>query len=332
MVRVLPDFVTQTQRPPSSPISKPAQDQLRNKCQICAHDGHTGNDACLGGTGRQWCGQTQAAPQPRTKGWNTHDQGCPHRLGRAFRAAREFHARVEKLYEGCRWAEGPAYFPARRSSSGATSRTTACCATTRRPARSACSAQPRRLFERQHASTAQGRLVTCEHGNRRVTRTEHDGSITVIADRFEGKRLNSPNDVVVEIATARSGSPTRPTASTATTRATRRRARSAPATSIASIPATGEVRIVADDFVRPNGLAFSPDERLLYVVDTGATHVKDGPHHIRVFGVGDDGTLTGGDLRDLHRRLVRRLPLRRRRAASGRAPATASTATTRTAR
>ena len=64
--------------------------------------------------------------------------------------------------------------------------------------------------------------------------------------------------------------------------------------STASIRRRGDVRIVADDFVRPNGIAFSPDERRLYVVDTGATHVADGPRHIRVFDVDDKGNLSGG--------------------------------------
>jgi len=61
-------------------------------------------------------------------------------------------------------------------------------------------------------------------------------------------------------------------------------------------PATGAVSIAADDFVRPNGLAFSPDERILYVADTGATHVEDGPRHIRRFRVADDGRLDGGEV------------------------------------
>ena len=125
----------------------------------------------------------------------------------------------------------------------------------------------------------EGRLVTCEHGNRRVTRTEHDGSITVLADQFEGKRFNSPNDVVVRS----DGSiwfTDPPTASTATTRATAPRARSAAATSTASTRPTDRCTIVADDFVRPNGLAFSLDESILYIADTRA-------NHIRVFDVGE---------------------------------------------
>ena len=86
--------------------------------------------------------------------------------------------------------------PPAATSSGATSRTTGCCAGTSRRARSGCSGQPAGNTN-GHTVDPQGRLVSCEHGSRRVTRTEHDGSITVIADSYEGKRLNSPNDVVV---------------------------------------------------------------------------------------------------------------------------------------
>ena len=105
-------------------------------------------------------------------------------------------ARVEKLYEGCRWAEGPAYLPAGRYLVWSDipndrmlrfDETTGAVGVFRHPAG----------YSNGNTVDREGRLVTCEHGNRRVTRTEHDGRITVLADRFEGKRLNSPNDVVV---------------------------------------------------------------------------------------------------------------------------------------
>lgn len=114
-----------------------------------------------------------------------------------FRFCIRRSARVEKLYEGCRWAEGPVYFPMHRTlvwsdipnermlrfdeESGAVS-------VFRRPSN----------YANGNTLDRQGRLVTCEQGTRRVTRTEHDGRITVLADRFEGKRFNSPNDVVVK--------------------------------------------------------------------------------------------------------------------------------------
>jgi gluconolactonase len=141
----------------------------------------------------------------------------------------------------------------------------------------------------------QGRLVTCEHGNRRVTRTEHDGSLTVIASHDVGKRFNSPNDVVVRS----DGSIwfTDPTYGIDSDYEGHRADSEIGACHVYRVdPHSGEIRIAADDFVRPNGLAFSPDEKRLYVADTGATHVPDGPRHIRVFDVGENGGLTGGDV------------------------------------
>jgi gluconolactonase len=203
-------------------------------------------------------------------------------------------ARVEKLYEGCRWAEGPAYFPAGRylvwsdvpndrllrwdETSGATG-------VFRQPAG----------YTNGNTVDRQGRLVTCEHGNRRVTRTEHDGSITVVADRYEGKRLNSPNDVVVKS----DGSVwfTDPAYGIDSDYEGHQAESEIGACHVYRVdPATGAVRIAAGDFVRPNGLAFSPDERRLYVADTGASHVPDGPRHIRVFEMADDGSLSGGEV------------------------------------
>ncbi|MFZ0387238.1 MAG: SMP-30/gluconolactonase/LRE family protein, partial [Solirubrobacteraceae bacterium] len=102
----------------------------------------------------------------------------------------------EPLYGGCRWAEGPTYVPAGRYLVWSDipndrmlrwDETTGATGVFREPAG----------YSNGTTLDRQGRLLACEHGNRRVSRTEHDGSITVIADRFEGKRLNSPNDVVV---------------------------------------------------------------------------------------------------------------------------------------
>jgi len=126
-----------------------------------------------------------------------------------------------------------------------------------------------------------------------VTRTEHDGSLTVIADRFEGRRFNSPNDVVVRS----DGSIwfTDPAYGIDSDYEGNKATSEIGACHVYRVdPQSGAVRIVADDFVRPNGIAFSPDERRLYVADTGATHVKDGPKHIRAFEVAEDGALSGG--------------------------------------
>jgi gluconolactonase len=198
------------------------------------------------------------------------------------------------LYEGCRWAEGPAYFPAGRFLVWSDipndrilrwDETTGMTGVFRQPAGNA----------NGNTVDRQGRLVTCEHGHRRVTRTEHDGSITVIADRYQGKRLNSPNDVVVKS----DGSIwfTDPAYGLDSDYEGHRNESEIGGCHVYRVdPTTGELRIVADDFVRPNGIAFSPDERQLYIVDTGWTHQQDGPRHIRVFDVAEDGRLSGGQV------------------------------------
>jgi len=147
-----------------------------------------------------------------------------------------------------------------------------------------------------HTVDREGRLVSCEHQSRSVTRTEHDGSRTVIASSTEGKRLNSPNDVVVKS----DGSIwfTDPTYGIDYDY----EGDAAPSEIGASHVYrcdldSGECQAVITDMEKPNGLAFSPDESLLYVADTGATHREDGPRHIRRFTVGRDGrTLGGGEV------------------------------------
>jgi gluconolactonase len=137
-----------------------------------------------------------------------------------------------------------------------------------------------------HTLDPAGRLVSCEHGNRRVTRTEHDGSVTVLADRYGGKRLNSPNDVVVR----GDGSVwfTDPSYGIQSDYEGYRAESEIGACNVYMVdPDSGECRLAADDFDRPNGLAFSLDERRLYIADTAA-------NHIRVFDVADDRTLRGG--------------------------------------
>ncbi len=204
-------------------------------------------------------------------------------------------ANVEQLWDQGRWTEGPAYFPALKSlvfSDIPNDRMLRWDETTGRTG----------VFRHNHSRYTngntvdrEGRLISCEHGTRQVTRTEHDGAITVLVDRYDGKRLNSPNDVVVK--------------SDGTIWFTD------PAYGIDSNyegyeadheqdgdhvyrldPATGACRIVADDFARPNGLAFSLDETKLYIVDSGGMRHGTGQHHMRVFDVHDDGKLTGGDV------------------------------------
>jgi gluconolactonase len=212
-------------------------------------------------------------------------------LDKRFRRLFVGNAEVDKLYTGCRWAEGPAYFAAGQyliwsdipnnrmlrldGCSGAVS-------AFRQPAGNS----------NGNTVDRQGRLVTCEHGGRRVSRTEIDGSVITLADKHDGKRLNSPNDVVVKS----DGSIwfTDPSYGIDSDYEGDAAPSEIGACNVYRIdPQNGRVTVVASDFVQPNGLAFSPDESLLYIVDTGRTHRENGPAHIRSFAVGDGGKLAG---------------------------------------
>jgi len=187
---------------------------------------------------------------------------------------------IERIATGFRWTEGPVYFrdggfllwsdiPHNRmmrwlEEDGHTS-------IFRSPSN----------YSNGNTRDRQGRLITCEHDSRRVTRTEHDGRITVLMDRFNGRKLNAPNDVVVAsddsiwftdpgygIDGEYEG----------------HKAKFELAANVYRIdPKTGKASVMVDDFTRPNGLAFSPDEKWLYIVDSGITH--GGPSHIRAFDV-----------------------------------------------
>jgi len=203
------------------------------------------------------------------------------------------NAWVEKLAGGCLWAEGPVWFaegeyllwsdiPNDRMLQWAEGMGVR---TYRHPANNS----------NGNTRDREGRLISCEHGARRVTRTEHDGSITVLADRYQGKRLNSPNDVVVKS----DGSIwfTDPPYGIMSDYEGRKEARELGRCYVFLVdPRSGELAVAADDFDKPNGIAFAPDERLLYVVDTGGSHTPNGPRHIRRFAVGADGKLSGGDV------------------------------------
>ncbi|MEU7576140.1 SMP-30/gluconolactonase/LRE family protein [Streptomyces sp. NPDC041068] len=194
---------------------------------------------------------------------------------------------LEVLYTGCRWAEGPIYLPAWRQliwsdipndrmlrwdeETGAVG-----------------------IFRRSAGHTngntldREGRLITCEQGNRRVTRTEHDGTVTVSADHWEGKRLNSPNDATVKS----DGSIwfSDPDFGITSDYEGYRAESEIGSNNVYRVdPDTGEVRLVADCFDAPNGLVFSADERQLFVSDTRANRV-------RVFDVREDGTLFDGEV------------------------------------
>ena len=135
-----------------------------------------------------------------------------------------------------------------------------------------------------------GRLITCSHRHRNVTRTELDGSITVLADRFEGKRLNSPNDVVAKS----DGSIwfTDPHYGINTDYEGGKQQAELPAR-VYRLDADGALRIVADDFEGPNGLCFSPDERQLYITESGKQFAAEPRRYIRVFEVLEGGKSIG---------------------------------------
>ncbi len=142
-----------------------------------------------------------------------------------------------------------------------------------------------------HTRDREGRLVSCEHGLRRVTRTELDGSVTVIVDGYQGKRLNSPNDVVV----SRDGAIwfTDPHYGIITHYEGFKAEQELPC-HVYRVDPDGTIAAVLTDFACPNGLAFSPDESRLYVADTGRMFTSD-PRHIRAFDM-VSGRPRGGDV------------------------------------
>jgi gluconolactonase len=208
-------------------------------------------------------------------------------LDERFRRLVFGNVHVEVLATGCRWSEGPAWFAAGRYlvwSDIPNNRmmrwddTDGSVSVFRQPA------------DNSNGNTVdrQGRLVTCHHRTRRVCRTEHDGSITVLADHWQGKRFNSPNDLVVKS----DGSIwfTDPSYGIDSDYEGDAAESEIGACHVYRIdPHGGGVTAVATDFAKPNGLAFSPDESLLYIADTGYSHGEDQPRHIRAFRVGDEG-------------------------------------------
>jgi gluconolactonase len=202
-----------------------------------------------------------------------------------FDAYKLGNAAVERLWTGARWSEGPVWFGDMRcllfsdipndrllrwdEASGAVS-------VFRQPAH----------FSNGNTRDRVGRLLTCEHQARRVTRTEYDGSITVLADNFGGKRLNAPNDLVV----ASDGAVwfTDPGYGILFDYEGGQADFELPTNVYRIDPQSGTLSVAADDFDRPNGLCFSPDGGRLYIVDSG------GPQHIRVFDVTGDNRLAQG--------------------------------------
>ena len=205
-------------------------------------------------------------------------------LDPSFARYRIFSASVERLTSGLRWAEGPVWFGDGRYRlvsdipndrilrwDAVTGQTTAW----RSPSN----------FANGLVRDRQGRLLACEHGGRRVTRTEYDGRVTVMADRFEDRRLNSPNDIVC----ASDGSIwfTDPLFGIGGNYEGDKAESETPAAVYRIDGGTGRLTKVIDDLNGPNGLCFSPDEKTLYVVESRAT-----PHRlIHAYAVGPKGRL-----------------------------------------
>jgi gluconolactonase len=199
------------------------------------------------------------------------------------------HAKLEHLWTGARWVEGPAYFAAGRflvfsdipndrlmrydETSGAVS-------VFREPSGNG----------NGNSVDLEGRLVSCEHRGRRITRTQHDGSVVALATNFENKRLNSPNDIVVKsdgsvwFSDPTYGIDGEYEGDAAPSEIGR--------SNVYRLdPLTGTLAAVVTDRLQPNGLAFSPDERILYVSDTGASHVAGHPRAIVAYDVRPENTV-----------------------------------------
>jgi gluconolactonase len=190
---------------------------------------------------------------------------------------------VERVATGMRWAEGPVYFAAGRYVLFSDIPNNRIMRFSEDDGHLSVYRQPS-MNSNGNTIDREGRLITCEHSGRRVTRTELDGSITIIADKFNGKKLNSPNDAVV----ASDGSIwfTDPVYGIGGYYEGIKAEPEQEKHNVYRVdPKSGDVKVVVDDFVEPNGIALSPDEKKLYVLDTGFTDGPDNPSHIRAFNL-----------------------------------------------
>jgi gluconolactonase len=198
---------------------------------------------------------------------------------------------LEKLHGGMRWAEGPVYFGDRRCLIWSDLPSNRMLRWDEQTEQVTVFRSPSN-FANGNTRDREGRLVTCEHRGRRVTRTEWSGDLTVLAESYQGKRLNSPNDVVVKS----DGTVwfTDPTYGISAEYEGGKADTEIGSCNVYRLdPRDGSLRVVVDDFRRPNGLAFSPDEKILYIADSGFWPNPAWPHHIRAFHVAEDGRLSG---------------------------------------
>jgi gluconolactonase len=202
-------------------------------------------------------------------------------------------SQLTRLATGAAWSEGPVYLSSDESVIWSDIPNNRLLRWTERDGLSVWRSPSN--FENGHYLDAAGRLVSCEHGRRCISRTEKDGSVTVLADSYQGKRLNSPNDLVVKS----DGSIwfTDPPYGILSDREGYKAESELGDNYVFRLdPETGDLTIATDEIEEPNGLAFSPDESLLYIADTSAALREGGNHHIMQFDVVEGSELRNGRL------------------------------------
>ncbi len=230
-------------------------------------------------------------PRSESKSMVTYPDPAVEVVDPRFAKYRVLNAAVERLYTGARWAEGPVWFADGRYllfSDIPNNRMLRWLEDTEEVSvfRSPSN------FSNGNYRDRQGRLLTCEHLTRRLTRTEWDGTISVLMDAFHNKKLNAPNDLTVHSDGAIWF--TDPGYGIMTNYEGQKAAFELPANVYRLDPKTREATVVATDLVKPNGICFSPDEKGLYIVDTGEQAHSSDPHPIRVYDVEDGVRLKNG--------------------------------------
>ncbi len=210
-----------------------------------------------------------------------------------FEKYRVGNAAVDRLYTGMRWAEGPVWFADGRYLLFSDIPNNRMLRWLEETGEVSVFRSPSN-YSNGNCRDRQGRLLTCEHDTRRVTRTEYDGTITVLLDRFQDKKLNAPNDLAVDSDGAIWFSD--PGYGIMSNYEGHKAPFELPANVYRLDPKTCEATVVATDMDKPNGLCFSPDEKKLYIVDTGVPKHPGDPHPIRIYDVVDGVRLKNGRL------------------------------------
>lgn len=208
-----------------------------------------------------------------------------------FASYRLGNAAIERLWTGARWAEGPVWFGDGRYLLFSDIPNNRMMRWTEETGEVSVFRQPSN-YSNGNTRDKEGRLITCEHDSRRVTRTELDGTVTVLIDHYQGKPFNAPNDVVVHS----NGSIwfSDPGYGVLNDYEGHKAAFELPTNVYRLDPRTGAATVVEGGLRRPNGLCFSPDEKLLYLCDTSGTDGPQYPHDIRVYDVVDGERLANG--------------------------------------